>query len=67
MFANLQPLNVCLTYQRTNEIVRNITVDHDIEVQEWADYLQTRIVVPAPVVSLFYLYVHVSQGITITT
>ena len=39
VFANLQPLQVCMSFKRTMEIVKDISQDHDIEVQEWADYL----------------------------
>ena len=36
---NLQPLQVCMSYQRTNDIVKSISEDHDIEVQFWKDEL----------------------------
>lgn len=39
----MQPLGICLSYQRTMEIVRIISEDHNIEVQEWEDKLVERV------------------------
>lgn len=39
MFANLQPLNVTMSYQRTNDLVKLISKDHDKEVKFWQDQL----------------------------
>lgn len=33
----MQPLGVCLTYQRTLQLVKGLSQDHDAKVQEWAD------------------------------
>ena len=32
-----KPLNICLSYQGTLNIVSKISEDHDVEVQEWLD------------------------------
>ena len=40
VYANLQPLNVCLTYQGTANIVHKISKDYDAEVKEWAGNLE---------------------------
>ena len=39
MFINMQPLNVCLSYQGTLKTIERISEDHDIEVQMWSDEL----------------------------
>lgn len=39
----MQPLGICLSYQRTMDIVRIISEDHNIEVQEWEDKLVERV------------------------
>lgn len=36
---NLQPLNVCMSYQKTVDLVQLVSEDHDIEVQFWKDEL----------------------------
>ena len=36
---NLKPLNVCMSYQTTLNIVEKISEDHDVEVQFWGDNL----------------------------
>ena len=41
VYANLQPLNVCLTYQGTANIVKKISQDYDAEVREWAKTLES--------------------------
>ena len=33
----LQPLNVCMSYQGTLNLVAKLSADHDIEVQFWSD------------------------------
>ena len=38
-FGNMQPLNVCLSYQGTLNTVERISEDHQVEVQMWADEL----------------------------
>ena len=47
----MQPLGVCLTFQRTMDIVALISQDHDIDVQYWADELVKTINKPAETVS----------------
>ena len=49
VFVNLHPLNVCMSYQRTLDLVQGISQDHDIEVQFWADELKKLIERPNPV------------------
>ncbi len=39
VYANLQPLGVCMSYQGTMNIVEKISEDHDVEVEIWADEL----------------------------
>lgn len=39
IFGNMQPLNVCLSYQGTLNTVERISEDHQVEVQMWADEL----------------------------
>ena len=39
MYTNLQPLNVCLSFQGTVNIIDKLSEDHDIEVQMWSDEL----------------------------
>ena len=41
--GNMQLLGICLSYQRTMDIVRILSEDHHIEVQVWADELRERI------------------------
>ena len=43
MYRNLQPLNVCLSYQRTSDLVKLISEDHAIEVEYWKDQLMSLI------------------------
>lgn len=40
LYYNLQPLNVCLSYQGTLNLIAQLSEDHDIEVQEWADEIK---------------------------
>ena len=47
VYANLQPLNVCLTYQGTTNIVKKISQDYDAEVREWAKNLESNMVLKA--------------------
>ena len=57
---NLQPLNVCLSYQGTLNLVEKISEYHDVEVQFWQDELKERI--PKPAVSSssgnYITYIH---------
>ena len=46
---NLQPLNVCMSYVGTLNIVEKISEYHNVEVQFWGDELKERI--PKPAVS----------------
>ena len=39
MFINMQPLNVCMSYQGTLKTIERISEDHDVEVQMWSDEL----------------------------
>ena len=48
---NLQPLNVCMLYRRTIELVELISKDHDIEVQFWKDELVSLIDI-SPVIGM---------------
>ena len=43
IFHNLQPLNVCMSYQGTLIIVEKISEDHDKDVQFWADKMKEKI------------------------
>lgn len=52
VFVNMQPLGVCLTYQRTMDIVKLVSQDHDMEVQMWADELIKQIEKPSKTVSI---------------
>ena len=36
----LQPLNVCMSYQGTLNLVAKLSADHDIEVQFWSDEMK---------------------------
>ena len=36
----LQPLNVCMSYQGTLNLVVKLSADHDIEVQFWSDEMK---------------------------
>lgn len=47
VYSNLQPLCVCLSYQGTMNIIDQISADHDIDVQLWADELVDRIRKPS--------------------
>jgi hypothetical protein len=40
VYVNLQPLNVCMSYQATLNILEKISDDHDVEVQFWGDDLK---------------------------
>ena len=35
----MQPLNICMSYQGTLNVVENISEFHDVEVRIWADEL----------------------------
>ena len=37
---NLQPLNICMSYQGTLNLVEKLSEDHDIEVQFWRDEMK---------------------------
>ena len=37
---NLNPLNLCMSYQGTLNVVENISKDHAIEVEFWGDELR---------------------------
>ena len=34
---NLQPLNVCMSYQGSLNIIERISEDHDIEIHYWSE------------------------------
>lgn len=55
VFSNLQPLNICMSYQRTLDLVRNISQDHDVEVEFWKDEL-VKLVENSKVVRVIYSY-----------
>ena len=57
VFVNMQPLGVCLSYQRTMDIIKLISQDHDIEVSFWADELIETIKKPPELVSQYNVYV----------
>ncbi len=40
---NLQPLNVCLSYQATLNLVEAISEGHDVAVQYWGDELKGKL------------------------
>lgn len=40
LFMNFQPLNVCLSYQGTLNLVEKISDDHDVPVFFWRDELK---------------------------
>ena len=35
VYLNLQPLNLCMSYQQTMRIVQKLSLDHDSEVVAW--------------------------------
>ena len=37
---NLQPLNICMSYQGTLNLIEKISEDHDVEVQYWCDQMK---------------------------
>ena len=37
---NLQPLNICMSYQGTLNLMEKLSEDHDIEVQFWRDEMK---------------------------
>ena len=37
---NLQPLNICMSYQGTLNLIEKIREDHDVEVQYWSDQMK---------------------------
>ena len=37
---NLQPLNICMSYQGTLNLIEKISEDHDVEVQYWCDQIK---------------------------
>ena len=40
VYMCLQPLNVCMSYQGTLNLVAKLSADHDIEVQFWSDEMK---------------------------
>ena len=46
VFVNLQPLNICMSFQQTHRILRKISEDHDAIVKVWAGELSERIEKP---------------------
>lgn len=40
LYNNLQPLNVCMSYQGTLNLVKKLCIDHDVKVQKWADEIK---------------------------
>ncbi|XP_064385649.1 uncharacterized protein LOC135334421 isoform X3 [Halichondria panicea] len=55
VFSNLQPLNLCLSHKGSLNIVRGISQDYDVEVQEWRDKLIERIPKPTADVSVKFV------------
>lgn len=47
VYANLQPLNLCLTYQGTAKIVKKISQEYDAVVREWAKNLESTMEKPS--------------------
>ena len=43
LYNNLQPLNICLSYQGTLNLVEKLCQDHDVEVQFWADEIKNNV------------------------
>ena len=41
VYANPQPLNVCLTHQGIANIIKKISQDYDAEVREWGKKLES--------------------------
>ena len=37
---NLQPSNICMSYQGTLNLIEKISEDHDVEVQYWCDQMK---------------------------
>ena len=61
---NLQPLGICMSYQRTREIVKLVAQDYDVEVQEWADELKKSITISPRVITVVSdIIVTLQQGI----
>ena len=44
VYINLQPLNICMSYQGTLNLIEKISEDHDVEVQYWCDQMKDYIV-----------------------
>ena len=42
---NLQPLNVCMSYQGTLNLIETISEDHSIEVEFWGDEINNKFLV----------------------
>ena len=42
VYANLQPLNICLTYQGTAGIIKKISENYDEKVKKWASTLESK-------------------------
>ena len=51
VYANLQPLNVCLIHQGTANIIKKISQDYDAEVREWGKKLESIMEMPSQPVS----------------
>ena len=58
VFNNLQPLCVCMSYQRTLDIIKQISSDHDVEVQEWAHELEKKIERPSNTAKVLFPMSH---------
>ena len=53
--VNLNPLNVCMSYQQTLRLIDKLSEDHDVNVKFWAEELTDPIDKPLERVS-FYIY-----------
>ena len=47
VFANLQPLNLCLTYQGTANVIKKLSETYDAEAKEWASTLESTMEEPS--------------------
>ena len=47
VFANLQPLNLCLTYQGTANVIKKLSENYDAEAKEWASTLESTMEKPS--------------------
>ena len=57
VFANQQPLNVCKPYPGTMNVVESISLDHDVEVEIWAEELVSQVDKASKAVTILISYI----------